>query len=141
MNWTTVSIIAAVIVAILILKKAGQISVPDALTHLKNGALVIDVRSAGEFSSGHLSKAVNIPMEELESALPKQVKDKDQVLLLHCLSGTRSAMAKSKLKSLGYTNVFNLGSFARARKIVGRVSGVIAAVTIRAARRPHHAVR
>lgn len=119
MNWTTIAIIAAVVTGVLLLKKAGQISTQDALTHLKNGALVIDVRSAGEFSSGHLPKAVNIPVEQLEAALPEFTKGKDEVLLLHCLSGTRSAMAKSKLKGLGYTNVFNLGSFARARKIVG----------------------
>ena len=123
MDWTTALIVVGVIAAILILKSAGQISFKDALTHLKNGALVIDVRSPGEFSSGHLSKAVNIPMEQLESVLPKLVKGKDEVLLLHCLSGTRSGMAKSKLKSLGYTNVFNLGSFARARKIVGNQEG------------------
>jgi len=119
MNWTTVLIVVAVVAVIFILKNAGQISSEDALTHLKNGALVIDVRSPGEFSSSHLSKAVNIPMEQLATVLPKQVTDKNRVLLLHCLSGTRSGMAKSKLKSLGYTNVFNLGSFARARKIVG----------------------
>ena len=119
MNWTTVLIVVAVIAVIFILKIVGQISVKDALTHLKNGALVIDVRSPDEFSSGHLSKAVNIPMEQLATVLPKQVPDKERPLLLHCLSGTRSGMAKSQLKSLGYTNVFNLGSFARARKIVG----------------------
>jgi rhodanese-related sulfurtransferase len=119
-NWTTVILVVAVIAVVLILKSVGQISIQDALTHLKNGALVIDVRNAGEFRSGHLPMAINIPIKELESVLPKRVKDKDQVLLLHCLSGGRSAMAKSKLKSLGYTNVFNLGSFARARKIVGK---------------------
>lgn len=119
MNWTTLTVIAAVIAAVLLLKSAGQISAQEALAHLKNGGLVIDVRSAGEFSSGHLPNAINIPMEQLEMALPKLVKGKDQVLLLHCLSGTRSAIAKSKLKGAGYTNVFNLGSFARARRIVG----------------------
>jgi rhodanese-related sulfurtransferase len=45
------------------------------------------------------------------------------MLLLHCLSGMRSGMAKQKLKSLGYANVFNLGSLARARKIVGKAAG------------------
>jgi rhodanese-related sulfurtransferase len=47
------------------------------------------------------------------------VTNKSQVLLLHCASGMRSGMAKSKLNKLGYTNAFNLGSFAQARKIVG----------------------
>jgi phage shock protein E len=89
----------------------------------RNGTLVIDVPSAGEFSSVHLPEAVNIPMEQLATVLPKQVTDKNQVLLLHCLSGTRGAMGKSKLKSLGSTIVYNLGSFARARKIIGSQAG------------------
>jgi rhodanese-related sulfurtransferase len=48
------------------------------------------------------------------------VKDKNQVLLLHCLSGTRSAMAKIKLKKMGYPNAFNLGSYGRAEGILKR---------------------
>jgi phage shock protein E len=51
------------------------------------------------------------------------VKDKNQVLLLHCASGMRSGVAKQKLKSLGYANFFNLGSLARARKIAGNAGG------------------
>jgi phage shock protein E len=123
MNWTTILVIAAVVAVIFMMKKAGQISAKEARTHLKNGALVIDVRSPGEFSSGHLPNAVNIPLDEIETALPRRVKDKNQVLLLHCLSGTRSGMAKNKLKTLSYANIFNLGSLARARKIAGNVGG------------------
>ena len=123
MNWTTTLIIAAVVVVIFMIKKSGQISAKDALEKLKNGALVIDVRSAGEFSSGHLPKVINIPLDEIESALPKRVKDKNQVLLLHCASGMRSGMAKGKLKSMGYSNVFNLGSYGRAEEIIGKATG------------------
>jgi len=123
MNWITTLVIAAVVAVIFMLKKTGRISAKDARAHLKNGALVIDVRSRGEFSSGHLPNALNIPLDEIETALPRRVKDKNQVLLLHCLSGTRSGMAKSKLKTLGYANVFNLGSFGRAREIVGKAGG------------------
>jgi phage shock protein E len=118
MNWTTTLIIAAIVVVIFMMKKAGQISPKDALAHLKSGALVIDVRSPGEFSSGHLPAAINIPLDEIETAVPKRMKDKNQVLLLHCASGMRSGMAKSKLKCLGYANAFNLGSYGRASKIV-----------------------
>jgi phage shock protein E len=123
MNWTTILVLAAVVAVIFVLKKTGRISAKDARAHLKNGALVIDVRSRGEFSSGHLPNALNIPLDEIESALPRRVKDKNQVLLLHCLSGTRSGMAKNKLKSLGYANAFNLGSLARALKIAGNTGG------------------
>ena len=118
MNWTTTLIIAAIVAVIFMIKKTGQISPKEALAHLKNGALVIDVRSPGEFNSGHLPVAINIPLDEIETALPKRTKDKNQVLLLHCQSGIRSGMAKSKLKGLGYTNAFNLGSYGRAESIL-----------------------
>jgi rhodanese-related sulfurtransferase len=118
MNWTTILVVAAIVAVIFMMKKSGQISAKDALEKLRNGALVIDVRSPGEFSSGHLPKAINIPLDEIETALPKRVKDKNQTLLLHCASGMRSGMAKSKLAGMGYTNAFNLGSYGRAEKIV-----------------------
>jgi phage shock protein E len=118
MNWTTVLIILAVVVVLYMLKRAGQISSKDALAHLKNGALVIDVRSSAEFNSGHLPKAINLPLEEIETVLPHRVKDKNQVLLLHCQSGMRSGVAKKKLKGLGYANAFNLGSYGRAAQVV-----------------------
>jgi len=123
MNWTTILVIAAIVAVIFMMKKSGQISAKDALEKLRNGALVIDVRSAGEFSSGHLPMAINIPLDEIEIALPKRVKDKNQALLLHCASGMRSGMAKSKLAGMGYTNAFNLGSYGRAEEIIGKAGG------------------
>jgi phage shock protein E len=118
MNWTAILIVAAVVAVIFMMKKTGQISAGEALAHLKNGALVIDVRSPGEFNSGHLPTAINIPLDEIETALPRRVKDKNQVLLLHCQSGMRSDMAKKKLNGMGYTNTFNLGSYGRAESIL-----------------------
>ena len=102
------------------IKKSGQISAKDAIEKLKAGAIVIDVRSAGEFNSGHLAKAINIPLDEIETALPKRVKDKSAMLLLHCASGMRSGIAKSKLHGMGYTNAFNLGSYGRAESVVNQ---------------------
>lgn len=118
MNWTTALIILAVIAIIYFLKRAGQISPKAALTHLKNGALVIDVRSPAEFNSGHLPNAINLPLQEIEVVLPRRIKDKNQLLLLHCQSGVRSGVAKRKLNGLGYANAFNLGSYGRAARVV-----------------------
>lgn len=118
MTWKTTLIVALIFIALLLFIKAGQISTKDAQEYLENGALIIDVRSPGEFSSGHLSQARNIPLDQIPSILPRQVKDKNQVLLLHCQSGMRSAAAAKELKNLGYTNVFNLGSLSRAKKVV-----------------------
>ncbi len=118
MNWITTLIIAAVVALVFILKRAGQISLKDARKHLENGALVIDVRSSVEFSSGHLPNAINLPLGEIRNLLPQRVKNRDRVLLLHCQSGMRSNVAKNQLRSLGFANAFNLGSLGRAAKIV-----------------------
>ena len=120
MNGTTLLLIAAVGVVVILLKKSGQIPARDAVEKLRNGALVVDVRSPGEFNAGHLARAINIPLDEIETALPKHVKGKDQTVLLHCASGMRSGLARRKLKGMGYPNVFNLGSYGRAESIVNQ---------------------
>lgn len=119
MNWTALIIIAAVVLGFLVLKRATFVSAEAARKHLAAGGLVIDVRSPEEFRAGQVANAINIPLGELRERVPQVVKDRQQPLLVHCLSGGRSAVARQQLKSLGYQNVFNLGSFARARKIVG----------------------
>jgi phage shock protein E len=120
MNLTIAFILLIVLTAFILLKRAGQISTKKALAHLKNGALVIDVRTPSEFSSGHLPSAINLPLDQIETALPRRVKDKSQVILLHCQSGMRSGVAKKKLNALGYSNAFNLGSYGRAAEIAGK---------------------
>ena len=119
MNWSLALIIGGVIAAVFLLKRMSFVSADAARKHLAAGALVIDVRSPEEFRVGHVPNAINIPLGELRESLPRRVKDKSQVLLLHCLSGGRSGIAKHQLKGLGYPNVFNLGSYGRAKQIVG----------------------
>lgn len=118
MNWTTILIIAVMVAAFLLVAKGGQISTKAAASYLKKGAQVIDVRSPGEFKSGHLTNAINIPLDEITATVPQRWPDKSQVLLLHCQSGMRSGVAQKKLAGLGYTNSFNLGSFGRAESIL-----------------------
>jgi phage shock protein E len=118
MNWTIYLVMAVAVAFIFAPRLIGRISTKDALAHLQNGALVIDVRSPGEFSSGHLPDAINLPLDEIEVILPRCIKDKGQVLLLHCHSGMRSGMAKRKLRVMGYANTFNLGSYARAARLL-----------------------
>ena len=85
---------------------------PDLKEIYKSGAVILDVRSRGEFSSGHLSGAINIPIDQLENNLGK-LKDKDKPIITCCASGMRSAAAKNMLTSRGYTNVHNGGGWAR----------------------------
>jgi len=117
MDWKTLLVVLVAIVGVILWKRMSLISVDVARKHLREGALVVDVRSAGEFQADHLPNAVNVPLGEV-NRLPQIVKDKNQVLLLHCLSGTRSGMAVGKIKAMGYSHVFNMGSLGRAKMIV-----------------------
>jgi len=120
MDWIIVAITLALLFAYIFLRRKDQISAEAAVAHLKNGALLIDVRNPAEYSTGHLKGAINVPLQQIDSLIGSQVKDKDQVILLHCQSGMRSGMAKNRLNALGYTRVYNLGSYQRAAHIVGR---------------------
>ena len=81
----------------------------DELNNKKdNGAKIIDVRSPQEFEEGHIDDAINIPLYEINSNFVKIINDKNQEIVLYCLSGQRSKNAYKKLIKLGYSNVFNL---------------------------------
>lgn len=120
MNWTAIVIPAAAVVFFLLMKKRSQISLADAHKQLKDNALILDVRSQAEFRSGHLPQAINIPLDEINQSAAKQLPDRNRALLLHCASGMRSGLARRKLIALGYTKVFNLGSYGRAESLLSR---------------------
>jgi phage shock protein E len=111
-EWLQWAVPIALVVAFLVFKRLGQISRDEAHRLVKDGAKLIDVRTAAEFQGGHLPGALNVPLGELSGRAPK-LGPKDKPLVLYCASGTRSAMARSQLKSLGFTQVFNLGSMGR----------------------------
>ncbi len=120
MDWIIVLITLILLLAYVFLRRKGQISADQAVAQLKHGAMLIDVRSPAEFSSGHLQGAINMPVQQIESLIADQVKDKNRVILLHCQSGMRSGAARNRLNALGYTQVFNLGSYERAARIINR---------------------
>lgn len=117
-TWIPFAVVLALAAGYMLMKRSGQVSAKEAAEYLKNGAMVIDVRSANEFESGHILQAYNFPLDRIEMTVPSAVRDKDKVLLLHCSTGVRSNLAKKKLEGLGYKNVFNLGSYERAGKIL-----------------------
>ena len=77
---------------------------------LQEGAIILDVRSKGEFEGGHIKGALNIPLDQLRNNFSK-LKDKNKPIITCCASGMRSASAKSILISGGYTSVFNGGGW------------------------------
>jgi rhodanese-related sulfurtransferase len=78
---------------------------------VKEGAIILDVRSKGEFAGGHIKGSINISVDQLSSNLHK-LKDKSKPIITCCASGMRSASAKSILKSNGYTEVYNGGGWS-----------------------------
>lgn len=80
---------------------------------IAQGAQIIDVRTPAEFQSGHIKKAVNIPLDKLQNSLKKISKDKPVITC--CASGMRSGSAKSILEKAGY-NAHNGGPWTNLRK-------------------------
>jgi len=76
---------------------------------MQKGAVIIDVRSAGEFQGGHIKNAINIPLNNLPGQLAKIKKDKPVITC--CASGMRSASAKNILQSAGFKEVYNGGGW------------------------------
>lgn len=79
---------------------------------VKQGALLLDVRTTAEFGGGHLENALNIPVQELEAKLSTLPAKKDQDIVVYCHSGRRSAAAAEMLKQAGYTKVVDLGAMS-----------------------------
>lgn len=87
---------------------------------VKEGALVIDVRTESEYHSDPVEGAKNLPLSELPKGIGKLCPNKEQVILCHCLSGSRSAFGVAQLRKLGYRNSFNLGSVGRAHGLLSK---------------------
>ena len=80
----------------------------------------IDVRSAGEYSEGHVEQAVNIPHDEIADGIAALSTDKDATIYVYCRSGRRSGMAKETLERIDYTQVTNLGGLEDALAKAGQ---------------------
>lgn len=74
-----------------------------------DGHVIVDVRREDEFASGHIPGAILIPNESIGTEKPAELPDLDQIILVYCRSGNRSAQAAQKLADIGYTNVFDFG--------------------------------
>ena len=77
---------------------------------VKQGAIILDVRSKGEYASGHIKGSINISVDTLGNNLSKLKKDKP--IITCCASGMRSGSAKSILKSNGFSEVHNGGGWS-----------------------------
>lgn len=93
------------------LKKMFGMTTVDYAALVKEGAIVLDVRTKGEYAGGHIKGSINISVDQLKHNLGR-LPDKSKPIITCCASGMRSGTAKGILESSGYQNVHNGGSWA-----------------------------
>ena len=88
-----------------------QISVSEAVKIMEeeNNYIILDVRRADEYATGHIPGAINVANESIGTEEIPELPDKAQLILVYCRSGRRSKEASEKLVKLGYTNVVEFG--------------------------------
>lgn len=88
-----------------------RISMDEAKTIMEKeeGYILLDVRTKGEYESGYIPGAINIPLSDIDEKIISFLPDKSQMILVYCRSGNRSREASDKLSKLGYSNVLEIG--------------------------------
>ena len=81
---------------------------------LKQGALIIDVRTNEEFISGNINGSINIPLGLLNEKINEL--DNTKPIILCCASGSRSSLARRVLKAKGFESVHNAGTWSSLLK-------------------------
>ena len=78
-----------------------------------NAPLILDVRSPGEYRTGHIPGAVNIPHTELRDRLSEVVSHQNKEIVVHCQTGPRAGVAQSILSQAGFTQIRELEGHKR----------------------------
>ncbi|MDZ4288839.1 MAG: rhodanese-like domain-containing protein [Prosthecobacter sp.] len=89
--------------------KAKHVNAEQAAELIQDGKVtVIDVRTADEFSEGHIKGAKNFDILSKDFAANLDKMDKKQPVLVHCQAGSRSARSLPTLEKLGFAEVYHL---------------------------------
>lgn len=85
---------------------------------IQEGAFLVDVRTPSEFKSGSVKGATNIPLNQLSNKMSK-FKNKKHIVVF-CQSGMRSGQARRILKSNGFEDTINGGTWIKVSRIVNK---------------------
>lgn len=86
---------------------------------LDESTVILDVRTADEFATGHLEGALNIDVQEASFDTLVSELDADGTYLVYCRSGNRSGQAIERMTALGFTDLTNGGGVENASQITG----------------------
>ena len=88
---------------------AGQVSPADAVRLIsREDAVVVDLRTDGEFRNGHIVNAIHVPFDQVESRLGRLGKYRKKPVIAACRTGQQSAAVAKRLRSEGFEQVHRL---------------------------------
>lgn len=96
-------------------KMKSKLPAEEVLKLIKDGALVVDVRSRIEAAIGTVPSAINVPLFALKRRMDELPRDRN--IVLYCGTGARAGKAKEMLDAEGF-KAFNGGSYKGVAKIV-----------------------
>lgn len=83
---------------------------------IADGAVILDVRTAEEYETGHIEGSVNISLGSIRERYREL--DPNKTYITTCSHGLRSVKVESLLKERGFKKVFNGGAWTDLEKIV-----------------------
>ena len=89
----------------------GYVGGLTARDKVKNGAILLDVRSEAEYKANALPGAIHIPHTSILTQAAAAIPDKDTEIVVYCSTGKRSSQARRALLYLGYTHVYDMGGY------------------------------
>lgn len=95
--------------------RISEISPDEVIVKQKENApfVLVDVREDREWNEGHASGAIHIGRGVIERDIEKMIPNKDELVILYCGGGFRSAMAADNIQKMGYTNVLSMAGGMR----------------------------
>lgn len=87
---------------------------PNMTAVLQQGAVIIDVRTPGEFQSGHIKDSINYPLDMLPGKMAELKKIKQPIIVV-CRSGMRSSLAHRQLRNAGL-EAYNGGAWTQLQQ-------------------------
>ncbi len=101
-------------------KNITEISPQDTAAKLNSGdAVIVDVRDKDEWDEAHIPGATHMSRGTIELDIEEKVPDPNAMIICHCGSGGRSALAAETLQKMGYKNVRSMAGGLRAWEAAG----------------------
>ncbi|PKQ16833.1 MAG: rhodanese-like domain-containing protein [Actinobacteria bacterium HGW-Actinobacteria-7] len=114
--WAVVAVLVAVVIGLAIRPSGGggitNVDAAGAKKAIAAGAQIVDVRTAGEFQMGHIAGAINVPVDQIESAA--QSWDREATYVVYCATGARSSSAVQSMQAMGFKNIAHLAAGIQA---------------------------